>query len=135
VRACVCVCMRACMCVCASMCVRASKPQSWSWRGFVLVSWCPLISWHRRRFQNGATASGISFHCHGNDSDTPAPSDSDPPLCGNRNAISLVVANGSCMTIPLKSERSPNDSPFRRGRGASSQLKREDLNSSRADSQ
>lgn len=61
-------------------------------RSLLLVSWCPLISWCCRGFQNGASGSGISFHCHDNDSDTLAPSNSDQPLYGNRNAISPAAA-------------------------------------------
>lgn len=61
-------------------------------RSFLLVSWCPLISWCCRGFQNGASGSGISFHCYDNDSDTRAPSNSDQPLYGNRNAISPAAA-------------------------------------------
>lgn len=69
-------------------CMCESSPQMRCLRSFLLVSWCPLISWRCRRFQNGAGGSGISFYCHDNDSDTLAPSNSDQPLYGNRNAIS-----------------------------------------------
>lgn len=73
-------------------CMCESSPQMRCLRSFLLLSWCPLISWCCRRFQNGAGGSGISFHCHDNDSDTLAPSNSDQPLYGNRNAISPAAA-------------------------------------------
>lgn len=84
-----------CGCVCLSMsvyCMCESSPQMRHSHSFLLLSWCPLISWCCRGFQNGASGSGISFHCHDNDSDTLAPSNSDQPLYGNRNAISPAAA-------------------------------------------
>lgn len=85
----------ACVCVCMSgsvYCMCEFSPQTPCSRRFLLVSWCPLISWCCRRFQNGTSGSGISSYCHDNDSDTLAPSNSDQPLYGNRNAISPAAA-------------------------------------------
>lgn len=89
------VCVSACECVLFEC---KSSPRS-----FLLVSWCPLISWCCRGFQNGASGSGISFHCHDNDSDTLAPSNSDQPLYGNRNAISPAAATDN----PLREWKVP----------------------------
>lgn len=58
-----------------------SPPQMWYSCSFLLFSWCPLISWCCRGFQNGAGGSGISFHCHDNDNDTLAPSSTQTSHC------------------------------------------------------
>ena len=70
----VCVCWECVSCMCGS------SPQTRRSRSLPLVSWCPLISWCCRGFQNDASGGGISSHCHDNDSDTLAPSNSDQPI-------------------------------------------------------
>lgn len=121
------------MCLWVCVCLRVSTGCVWIFvsqtrcsRCFLLVSWCPLISWCCRGFQNGASGSGISFHCHDNDSDTLAPSSTQTSHCMETGMQFLLQRQP---TILCESERSLNDSPFRRGWGASSQLKWEQQNS------
>lgn len=91
-----------------------------------LVSWWSLISWCCRGFQNGACGSGISFHCHDNDSDTLAPSLTQTGHCMETGMQFLLQRHP---TILYESERSLNDYLFSRGCGANGQLKGEQQNS------
>lgn len=70
-----------------SLCV--NLPRSCS---FALLSWCPLISWCCRGFQNSAGGGGISFHCHDNDSDTLAPSLTQTSYCMETGMQFLLAA-------------------------------------------
>lgn len=78
-----------CVCVCVgTVCKLHLRRGVVSLSSLLAVFMVPPDKLVQRGLKNGAGGSGISSHCHDNDSDTLTPSDSGRPLYGNRNVIS-----------------------------------------------